>query len=357
MTINIAENIRRLRRKRDLTQDELAATLGVMPQTISKWETGTGYPDLEIIPSIANFFAVTTDELLGVDVSRAKEKIQAFINELDALMQVWKLDELIARGREMCREFPGTAELRYKLAAALHHKGKWEDAIELAAKIAEETNDLNLKLRATCLIVYANFHGGNKSAAREAAKNLPDVENTRQAARWLSDGQAEIDFARDSINRLFDVLADSIQDLADMEGYNPENDLPPEEKILLHKQLLQLQSIIYGEELYFRNYAAYTNNEQIARLLTQLERYDEAISHLEKAVDHALKFDSYGADAVYSSPLMNGVKAEKQSNWSGTAIGGLLFNLKNNEAYAPLRTNPRFLTLTTRAEAATDKQD
>ncbi|MBP3370431.1 MAG: helix-turn-helix transcriptional regulator, partial [Clostridia bacterium] len=66
MKLAIGENIRNFRKKNDLTQEALADRLGVTYQSISRWENGTTYPDLELIPAIAEVLAVTVDELLGM---------------------------------------------------------------------------------------------------------------------------------------------------------------------------------------------------------------------------------------------------------------------------------------------------
>ena len=60
----IAEKIRTLRKERGITQDEIAAALRVSFQSVSRWENGQTYPDIELIPKIAAYFGVTTDELL-----------------------------------------------------------------------------------------------------------------------------------------------------------------------------------------------------------------------------------------------------------------------------------------------------
>lgn len=60
----IGENIKKLRKAKGLTQEELAETLNVTFQAVSKWENG-GSPDLEMLPAIANVFGVTIDELMG----------------------------------------------------------------------------------------------------------------------------------------------------------------------------------------------------------------------------------------------------------------------------------------------------
>ena len=64
MKLNIGNNIRTLRRAADMTQEELADRLGVTYQSVSRWENGGTYPDMELLPAIADIFGVTVDHLL-----------------------------------------------------------------------------------------------------------------------------------------------------------------------------------------------------------------------------------------------------------------------------------------------------
>ena len=59
------EKLQELRKKRGLTQEELAASLYVSRTAISKWESGRGYPNIDSLKAIAKFFGVTVDELLS----------------------------------------------------------------------------------------------------------------------------------------------------------------------------------------------------------------------------------------------------------------------------------------------------
>ena len=63
--IKISEKIRSKRRERDLTQEELANILGVTKAAVSKWENEESYPDITMLPKIAQLFYITMDELFG----------------------------------------------------------------------------------------------------------------------------------------------------------------------------------------------------------------------------------------------------------------------------------------------------
>ena len=62
--MKVAEQIKRCRQKRGLTQQEVGRRLFVSRKTISGWETGHRYPDIDAIIKLSELFEVTTDELL-----------------------------------------------------------------------------------------------------------------------------------------------------------------------------------------------------------------------------------------------------------------------------------------------------
>lgn len=64
--MNIGEVIKYRRKKRNITQAELAELLNVTPQAVSRWEMGISYPDIAMIPKISGVLWVSADELLGI---------------------------------------------------------------------------------------------------------------------------------------------------------------------------------------------------------------------------------------------------------------------------------------------------
>ena len=77
MKLYIKDTIRRLRTAKGMTPEQLADALGVAFQSVSRWENGTNYPDVELIPEIAIYFGVSTDELLGMSGAIKAEKLGA----------------------------------------------------------------------------------------------------------------------------------------------------------------------------------------------------------------------------------------------------------------------------------------
>lgn len=111
MNINFGENLKRLRKERDLTQENLADYLGVTFQAISKWERGEGYPDITTLPDIAAFFGTSVDDLLGINKIEQERKIRHYQDEYHRLWSEHKFDEVTALMKEAVHEFPGNFDL------------------------------------------------------------------------------------------------------------------------------------------------------------------------------------------------------------------------------------------------------
>lgn len=66
--MNFSKSLRRLRLSKNLTQEQVAAALGVSAQSVSRWECGTTLPDVTILPDIARLYCVTIDDLYRQDL-------------------------------------------------------------------------------------------------------------------------------------------------------------------------------------------------------------------------------------------------------------------------------------------------
>lgn len=123
MQIKIGNKIRELRRRDDRRQEDLANALGVTCQAVSRWESNGCYPDMEMIPSIANFFNISIDELFGYDANR-REKIDEIIVKSEKMITSGEnLADCIAMLREAVYRFPSEPQLLLNLGYALHVHG------------------------------------------------------------------------------------------------------------------------------------------------------------------------------------------------------------------------------------------
>ncbi|MDR0936843.1 MAG: helix-turn-helix domain-containing protein [Oscillospiraceae bacterium] len=122
MSIHISDNLKRLRRSLDLTQEELANKLGVSAQAISKWERGDNFPDITLLPAIATFCEVSTEELLGMGVIRSEKRIEdakKWTREYKQQQSFTGYEPVAKLWEELSREFPHNWEVQYEYALAL----------------------------------------------------------------------------------------------------------------------------------------------------------------------------------------------------------------------------------------------
>ena len=119
MNIKIGEKIKQLRQRDGRKQEDLANALGVSPQAISRWEANGGYPDMELIPAIANYFNVCIDELFGYSKDRG-DKLKAILSKADkAIGENGDMTECVEMLRAAIEEFPSEPKLYMYLGFAL----------------------------------------------------------------------------------------------------------------------------------------------------------------------------------------------------------------------------------------------
>lgn len=74
--MSIGSTIKKLRRERNMTQEQLAECLGITANAVSQWECDRTAPDISQLPMLARILQVTTDRLLGIDFSKDEEEIE-----------------------------------------------------------------------------------------------------------------------------------------------------------------------------------------------------------------------------------------------------------------------------------------
>ena len=112
--MNLGNKIRELRRANNLTQEQLAATLNISAQAVSKWEMGASYPDMTMIPTLAAFFKVTLDELFDFDVKNVDKEIEDI--RLEYNKYFWsnfeKAEQILLDGLKI---YPASIQLKTEL--------------------------------------------------------------------------------------------------------------------------------------------------------------------------------------------------------------------------------------------------
>lgn len=177
----LAENLKKHRMAKALTQEEVANCLNITPQSVSKWERGETYPDITFLPALANLLDISTDQLIGMDAIRASDAKWRVHSEATRHMQGGAPTEAEAVYREALRTYPNDAGMLLGLAAALALKGEAEEPIDLIERGLPRSADEKQKatMRAALCFLYAK-NGRPEKAARLAAQ-LPHARESREA--------------------------------------------------------------------------------------------------------------------------------------------------------------------------------
>ena len=103
--VNFSDNIIRLRHEKKITQEQLAAFMGVTKASVSKWETKQNLPDILLLPKLASFFDVTIDSLLGYEPQLSKEQIQKIYQDLSASIAEKSFDEVMKQSNLLVKKY------------------------------------------------------------------------------------------------------------------------------------------------------------------------------------------------------------------------------------------------------------
>ncbi|BDB01440.1 helix-turn-helix domain-containing protein [Clostridium botulinum] len=111
----IGEVIYRLRKEKVITQEQLANFVGVSTAAVSKWESGTSYPDITLLPAIATFFNVTIDTLLNFKIELSDEEVMDIFNECEKLFSNGELHKAIDKSKKYIINYTSSYYLKLRI--------------------------------------------------------------------------------------------------------------------------------------------------------------------------------------------------------------------------------------------------
>ena len=185
MNIYIGANIKRLRLKKQITQEQLSLAMGVSCAAVSKWERENTLPDISLLPLLANYFGVSIDELMGYDAARIEDEINKFFEERNKLFRAGKVAEYKQLSEKAYKEYPNDyCVMNYymwdkvgdyadnDLSVILANK---EELLSICQRILDGCSDVNLRLNAINMqgkILHAE--GKTDEAVALYKKEIPD---------------------------------------------------------------------------------------------------------------------------------------------------------------------------------------
>lgn len=181
----MGDTIQALRKKRGLTQEQLATKVGVSAGAVSKWETGGSSPDLFLLSPLARALDTTPDELLSFRKELPEEELTRIKEELQDLYLFSSYEAGEAAAGHYIKEYPNSGRLKL-MAAGLAQmylgvkEGMTEEEAEMMlrqalALLQDAAEDCQDEYRQEALYISVGIHMrlGQPEAAEDLLKKLP----------------------------------------------------------------------------------------------------------------------------------------------------------------------------------------
>ena len=350
LEIGIGEKIKSFRKKRGITQEQLADYLNISFQSVSKWECGDAYPDITMLPKIALFFGVKTDELLCIDKVKEQEEINEYLQREVRALNKGHSEEAVVIMREANAKYPGNFRLMYRLAWVLYtdtiagrdmenQQNVFKEIISIGEKIRSECEDDKIRhdiLEHMC-VAYRCI-GKNEKAINLAKDNLYSIHQSKEVVlERLLCGDELIRHKQQNMLGFARFFYINVLELS--------KDFAPEYRLAINKNILDMYFIIFKDSDFdFYNSWFLALYENAAEIYIELKDNTKVLENLKSASHHCIEFDKTMFTAPHTSPLINKINPVGVLLWKN-AKGNSAYNfLKSldNEKYNAIRDTPEF---------------
>lgn len=196
MNVQLGKKIKELRKAKNISQEVLAQYLGVSFQAVSKWENEMAMPDVAMVPAIAYFFGVSTDELFDYNRLEAEQNIEAICHEAYKYR-----DSNPARSEEILRaglkQYPGNEIILNNLLYTMKATERSEEMITICKSLIESTHDDEVRFDAIRILASIYHETGQQVLVEPTLEKLPEIYFTKlDQMAILLEGEKAIKAAR-----------------------------------------------------------------------------------------------------------------------------------------------------------------
>lgn len=194
--IQLGEKIRTLRKSKNISQEVLAQYLGVSFQAVSKWENGDTMPDVMMIPALASFFEVSTDELFDFNLMEQEKKVMAICADAAAyrFSDPAKSEEML---RDGLKQYPGNDIILNNLLYTMRTPERSEEVITVCKSILQVTKEDDVKYDVLRIMAETYHEMGQQALVKPTLEQIPEIYFSKlELAAKLLDGSEAMDAAQ-----------------------------------------------------------------------------------------------------------------------------------------------------------------
>lgn len=360
--MSIGTTIKKLRRERDMTQEQLAEYLGISACAISQWECDRTAPDISQIPLLVRIFGVTSDELLGISDLNKEAEIMRLHEEIYELSRIGKKRESFDLAEKAHKMYPDSYDLMYAFSSQFvyvyYDKNFPEDekkkllaeSVKLLEAIIVGCTDEDLRLNAMDNIIWMYRESGQLEKAKETASKFPILCESRPFQRVAAtSGDERIDAHIDLLYHglIQHLLNSMVKNYKDSSG---KRFFSHSEMCVLYKKMIDILKIIFENgDLGFYFSESSDAHKFIAKYYAQEGDAENALTYLEGAADAVIAYlrDYYQKDYTHTSLLFKGVTTSGKEIWyqsNDNDASNLLSEMKKAH-YDFIRTDERFTAI------------
>lgn len=180
--MKINQMIREKRKELSLTQEQIADFLGVSTPAVNKWEKGSTYPDITLLPALARLLKTDLNTLMSFNDDLTDIEIENFVNEVDQTVQEQDYEAAFQKAINKIHEYPTCEKLIYSVilyldgALALYNVSEIEQYRELYETYYRRlaTSEVpEIRDTATSMLISHARNRGDFSKAEELIHSLP----------------------------------------------------------------------------------------------------------------------------------------------------------------------------------------
>ena len=363
--MQIGQNIKRLRKERNFTQEGLAEQLNISPQAVSKWENGFTSPDISQLLPLVSVFGVSADVLLGIDNRDEDAEVERTIAQTDDMHPT----EAFPLLREALKSSPcNKTLLRAALscgveAVKLHHWAQDGAAAETCAEVEREAE----------LLISLGDVGDALTAHAELLKMYNAIEQFDRAAQHVKAfpnsvyGGYDLSYGQLAVRQKIESgdfvgalaqTSENVFSLANLlEGVYCARATAQSwlgrhaEVIETYEALLALLSQLFGGEHVLTHRRLALVHTSAAQSCLQLGDEENCLAWLEKCVEfHTMQERFYDTRAAFASPILRDFEFDYGDFLETYDARAFLLQELSLPWFKTLNAHPRFVALLKRVE-------